>query len=126
MRVLEFLIDKTGALIYPTTIAKANTEAMSSPPIANQVTCVFYNDIQTNSDGSITPIDPVLTGLTGTLKIQARPTDDSAWSDIQDGTLDLSTGGNMAYPAGLIRSINAICTSITGCEYILIRMDRGI
>lgn len=126
MKVLEFLIDKEGELIYPTTIAKANTEAMSSAPIANQITCTFYDDIETNSDGSIVPIDPVISGMTGTLTIQARPTDDSAWSDIQDGVLDLSSGDNMIFPAGLVRSLNAACNSITGCEYILIRMDRGI
>lgn len=126
MKVLEYLIDKTGALIYPTTISYANTDKINMSPLVNQITCIFYDAISTSASGVITPIDPVTTGLSGTLTIQARPTDDSAWSDIQNGVLDLSAGDNMVFPAGIIRSLNAACNTIAGCEYILIRMDRGL
>lgn len=125
MKALEFLIDKTGALIYPTTVASAFTTGIVSPPIANQITAIFYNTITTNSNGTVTPSDPVTSGMTGTLKLQARPTADSAWSDITNGTLNLATGANMVYPQGVIQAINAICTTITGCNYILIRLDTG-
>lgn len=126
MKVLEYLISKTGTLIYPTTISYVDTDKTNFNPMKNQITCSFYDDIQTSSTGIITPIDPVITGLGGNLVIQGRPTDNSAWSNIQDGTLHLADGDNMVFPSGVIRSLKATCESITGCEYILIRMDRGI
>lgn len=125
MKALEFLIDKDGAFVYPEDISEANTDGVVNPPTGNQITCIYYDSIVTNANGTITPTDPVTTGLSGTITLQARSTDDSAWSDIQDGVLDLSTGGNMAFPSGVIRSINAVCADITGCNYILIRLDRG-
>lgn len=126
MKAIQYLIDKTGALIQPTTISKSNIDGESSHPTGNQITCIFYDAITTSPAGVITPITPIFTGLTGTINLQARSTDDSNWSNIQNGLLDLSTGGNMAFPSGVIRSINAICTGITGCNYILIRLDRGV
>lgn len=126
MKAIQYLIDKTGALIQPTTISFSNIDLESNHPTGNQITCIFYDAISTSSTGVITPINPVTTGMTGTINIQARSNDDSAWSNIQNGLLDLSTGENMVFPSGVIRSINAICTSITGCNYILIRLDRGV
>lgn len=131
MKALEYIIDKTGVIIYnnnplsPTAIATANINGVYNSPNYNQITLIFYNAITTSSTGIVTPITPVLSGLTGTVTLQARSTDDSAWSDIQNGELDLSTGANMAFPTGVIRSINAICDSVAGCNYILIRLDRG-
>lgn len=124
MRALEFLIDKTGALISPTTTSKAMTAGVVSPPDQNQITLIFYDDIETSAGGTITPIDPVTSGLTGTVTLQARSTEDSAWSDIEGGVLNLATD-NMCFPSGVIESILATCDTVAGCEYILIRFDRG-
>lgn len=125
MKVLEFLIDKTGAFIYPTSISTANISNQNSAPTDNQISLIFYDNIVDNDNGTITPIDPVISGLSGTVEIQARTTADMPWSTIQDGTLDLSTGANMAFPAGQIGQVQAICTTVAGCNYILVQMYRG-
>ncbi len=124
MKVLEFLIDKTGAFIYPTAITTANISNQNSAPTDNQISLIFYNAIQT-VNGVITPITPVISGLSGTVEIQARTTADMPWSTIEDGTLDLSTGANMAFPAGQIGQVQALCTTVAGCNYILVQMYRG-
>lgn len=126
MLAIQFLIDATGDLIYPTSVQESNINSQNTAPSNAQVTLIFYDAITTNPiNGVITPNTPVTTGLSGTITLQARSTSDSAWSDIQNGALDISTGANMAFPSGAIQSINAICSGVTGCNYILIRLDRG-
>jgi len=125
MKALEFIIDKNGNFVFPTTISEAFTTGVVTPPVANQITCIYYNTVTVSGD-TATPSDPVTTGLTGTIKLQARMTSDSSWSDIKKGTLDLSLGQNMVFPYGVIQSINAICTNVQGCHYVLVRLDRGV
>lgn len=125
MKVLEFLIDKTGAFVYPTTISITQINSMIAAPTDNQINLIFYDDIVTNENGTITPIDPVISGLSGTVTVQARTTPDMPWSDIEDGVLDLSTGANMAFPTGQIAQVQALCATVAGCNYILVQMYRG-
>ncbi len=120
MKPLQYLFTKTGTLVYPT--ADANNDLVSNPPAYNQISLVFYNDLA--SDG-VTPIDPIITGLSGTVTVQARATPDSAWDDINNGILDLAVGGNKVFPQGIFSGIKIICASVAGCEYILVRLDRG-
>ena len=68
---------------------------------------------------------PVISGLSGTIQLQARTTIDSIWSNVSGGLLDLSTGANMSFPGGAIYQVNAICIGVTGCNYILVRLDMG-
>lgn len=125
MLAIQYLINASGTLIYPTTIQESAINAQNTPPSYNQITLIFYTGIVTNSNGTISPTGAVTTGLAGTITLQARTTPDSAWSNIQNGSLDISTGANMAFPTGAIQSINAICAGVTGCNYILIQMYRG-
>ena len=126
MIAIQYLINASGALIYPTSIQESNISLQNTAPSNAQITLIFYNAISTNPvNGVITPNTPVTTGLSGTITLQARTTADSVWSNIQDGALDISTGANMAFPSGAIQSINAICSGVTGCNYILVRLDRG-
>ncbi len=125
MLVFTYLINAAGSVIYPyTTPFNVQLNNLVSPSY-NQITLIFYNNIA-NNNGVITPNTPVISGLSGTVQIQARTTPDSAWSNIQNGSLDISTGANMAFPAGAIYQINTICTNVTGCNYILVRFDMGV
>ncbi len=126
MKALEYLIDKEGTIIYPLDIQKSNVDIQSTAPSNAQVTLTFYNDIDTSPKNVITPKNPVFFGTTGTVTMQARSTDDSLFSNIQNGILDLSLGQNMCFPSGVIRSLNAICSNVVGCNYIQIRLDRGV
>lgn len=126
MKIIQFLTDASGTLVYPTELQKADVDRITSGQFYNQITLVFYNDIETDSKGIIIPINPVTDGLSGIVTVRARSTDDSFWSDIEDGVLDLSKGGNMAFPAGVIRSVQISCSGVTGCSYILVRVDRGV
>lgn len=123
MKVLQFLIDASGTLIYPSALPSSNINGQVSVPSDNQINIIFYNAIQT-VNGVITPITPVTSGLTGTVTLQARTTVDSAWSNIKNGELDISTD-NMAFPSGAILQVQALCSGVTGCNYILVQMYRG-
>jgi len=126
MLVFQYVISNTGAIIWPSTLpVNQNLNIFNNSPSYNQITLIYYNNITTGPTGVITPNTPVLSGLSGTVQLQARTTSDSVWSDIQNGDLDLSTGANMAFPQGAIYQINAICSGVTGCNYILIRFDVG-
>ena len=124
MRLAKYIIDKNGVLIYPLTQLNINNNAKHN--IANnQITVVFYNGIITNSDGSISGTGVITSGLTGTIKIQARSDIDAIWSDIENGTLNIAND-NMVYPSGIIQSLNIICTGITGCNYIGVILEGNI
>lgn len=127
MLVFQYVISNTGSLIWPSALpVNQNLDTIISPSV-NQITCIYYNGISSpGPTGVITPNTPVLSGLSGTINIQARTTIDSPWSNIKNGLLDLSTGGNMAFPGGSIYQVNAVCTGVTGCNYILIRFDMGV
>lgn len=126
MKAIEYLIDKNGVLIYPLDVQKSNIDTQSTAPSNAQVTLTFYDDIETTQDGVIIPKFPVFFGLSGTVTMQARSTDDNLFSNIQNGILDLSLGQNMCFPSGVIRSLIAICDNVSGCNYIRIRLDRGV
>ena len=126
MFVFEYIIDNSGSLIYPSYLPVSPILDVLSVPCNHQVTVIYYDDIEINSNGTVTPITPVLSGLGGNIQIQARSTKDSVWSNIQNGNLTLSSGENMAFPAGIIYQVKAVCTGVTGCNYILIRLDRGV
>lgn len=125
MLVFEYLIDSAGSVIYPTSIQSNTSINTLIAPSYNQITLIYYNGITTGANGNVIPNTPVITGMTGMVQLQARTTSDSIWSNITNGLLDLSTGANMAFPSGAIYQINAVCTDVTGCNYILIRFDMG-
>jgi hypothetical protein len=126
MRVMNFLINKTGAFINPTGISTLDPKAMVNNPDSAQITLSYYNNITTNANGEVIPIDPVTTGMTGTITIQLRPNKDCGWSDIDGGgVLNLANGDNIIFTAGVISQINVIPVDVTGCNYINIQLDRG-
>lgn len=126
MRAINFLIDKTGVFINPTTISTLDPKAMVNNPDSAQITLTYYNNITTNSENKIIPIDPVTTGMTGTITVQLRPNPDCDWSNIDGGgVLNLANGDNIIFTAGVISQINVIPVDVTGCNYINIQLDRG-
>lgn len=126
MRAINFLIDKTGVFINPTTISTVDTRTMINNPDSAQITLTYYNNITTNAEGKIIPIDPVTTGMTGTITVQLRPNPDCDWSNIDGGgVLNLANGDNIIFTAGVISQINVIPVDVTGCNYINIQLDRG-
>jgi hypothetical protein len=127
MRAMYFLIDKTGAFINPTSISTLNPASMINNPAEAQITLTYYDAIQTLSNGQIVPITPVISGMSGTITVQVRPNPDSAWADFQDnnGVLNLSTGGNIVFTAGVISQIKVTPVGVTGCNYITVQLDRG-
>ena len=127
MRAMYFLIDKTGAFINPTSISTVNPTSMNNNPAEAQITLTYYDAIQTLSNGQIVPITPVISGMSGTITVQVRPNPDSAWADFQDnnGVLNLSTGGNIVFTAGVISQIKVTPVDVTGCNYITVQLDRG-
>lgn len=130
MNALQFLIDKDGEFIWPLAEVDASGST-SSPPQFNVITLTFYNDIETQTNSltgattNITPIDPVTTGLTGTITVQARPNKDSPWLSIQDGAIDISIAGAMLNVEGFLTGIKLTPATVTGCNYILCDLIRG-
>jgi hypothetical protein len=124
MRVANYLIDKEGVLIYPTSQLNIENDAKHNI-INTQITLVFYSGIVTNPDGSISGTGVVTTGLSGTVNVQARSDIDDRWSDIDNGNLDISTS-NRVYPAGVIQSVNLITNEVAGCEYIGVIVDTNL
>lgn len=130
MKVLQFLIDTTGAFIWPLTQQDASSSS-ASPPEFTTILFKFYNGIQTTTNpltGAVTnivPITPVISGMAGTITVQARPSPDSPWLNITNGTLDLSMNGIMVQTKGLITGIKATPDSCTGFNYILCELNRG-
>lgn len=127
MRAMYFLIDKTGAFINPASISTLNPASMNNNPAEAQITLTYYDAIQTLSNGQIVPITPVISEMSGTITVQVRPNPDSAWADFQDnnGVLNLSTGGNIVFTAGVISQIKVTPVNVTGCNYITVQLDRG-
>ncbi len=130
MKVLQFLIDKEGAFVWP--LAQTNTtDSTTSAPNFNVIKLTFYNDIETQTNSltgettNIVPVDPVISGLSGTVTVQARPGQDSPWLSIQDGALDLSATDIMLNVEGLITAVKLTPATVTGCNYILCEMLRG-
>lgn len=130
MKVLQFLIDKEGVLVWP--LSQTNTTpSTTSAPNFNVVLIKFYNDLQTQTNTltgettNIIPINPVTTGLAGTITMQARPSDDSPWLNLETGSLDISMNDVMANVEGLITAIKLTPADIVGCNYILCEMYRG-
>ena len=124
MRVANYLIDKTGTLIYPT--AQINIINNAKHNIANtQITLIFYTGIITNADGSISGTGVVTTGLTGTINVQARSDINDIWTNIENGTLYISTA-NKCFPSGVIQSLKLTCTGVTGCNYIQVLLDTEV
>lgn len=125
MLIFTYLINSAGDLIYPSPNLPVNKQLNNlNTPGNNQITLIYYNNI-TNNNGLIIPDTPVISGLSGTIQLQARTTIDSIWSNVSGGLLDLSTGANMSFPGGAIYQVNAICIGVTGCNYILVRLDMG-
>lgn len=130
MKALQFLIDAVaGVPIWPSIIPDASPSS-SSPPDFNTILFKLYDDIQitTDSQGNITdiiPINPVTSGASGTITVQARPSSDSPWLNLEDGTLDVSMNEIMAQPQGLITGIKATPASASGFNYILCELYRG-
>lgn len=125
MKVLEYIINAAGTLIYPASQPEAPTPGIANGTFYNTITLTFYTNIVTAPSGVITPSGPVITGLTGTVIVQARPTVDSAWANIANGTLDLAASGNTVAPLGLVSGVKLIPSAVTGCNYIVVRLDRG-
>jgi hypothetical protein len=130
MRSTYQLIDKTGALISPTELYYFDLDSPTSDAslLQNQISLVFYNDIETNGD-VITPIDPVTTGITGTVTPKIYPAKDARALPIIDVNgdpvaFDISSQ-NMLNVNGVIAALELTCTGVDGCEYILVKIDRG-
>ena len=130
MQVLQYLIDKEGLFIWPTLPPEANPSSFNSPGI-NVVTLTFFDNIETSTNPltgaitNITPTDPVLGGLSGTVLVQARPTPNSPFLNITNGLLDLAAGEIMLNFEGLATGIALIPSSVTGCNYIFCQLTRG-
>lgn len=131
MKTLQFLIDTDGTLIWPLIVQDALATGQSSPPLTNAIVLTFYDDIETTTNpttGSITditPIDPVITGLSGTITVKARPSPNSPWLNITDGSLDISMDDVQLLANGLITGVQLTPALVTGCSYILCELTRG-
>jgi hypothetical protein len=132
MLVLEFLIDKDGLDIWPLDIPDLNNTSQTfNNPGLNVITLTFFNSIVTTTNpysGAITnisPTNPVTEDITGTVTIMARPTPNSVFLNIENGTLDLSLNEVMLNVEGLISGIVAAPSGVTGCNYILCQLTRG-
>ncbi len=130
MKTLQFLIDKDGVFVWP--LAQANTtDSTTNPPQFNVIRLTFYDNIETQTNTltgdttNIVPIDPIISGLTGIITVQARPSNDSPWLSIQDGALDLSINDVMLNVEGLITGIKLTPAAVTGCNYIFCELFRG-
>jgi hypothetical protein len=130
MQVLQYLIDKDGLFIWPTFPPEANPSSFNSPGI-NVVTLTFFNNIKISTNAltgavtNITPTDPVLGGLSGTIIVQARPTPNSPFLNITNGLLNLAAGEIMLNFEGLATGIALAPGSVAGCNYILCQLTRG-
>lgn len=130
MKVLEFIIDKTGALIYPSQPPKASIDDITYGTFRNNITLTFFQNIEVTYTPSgkqiITGKDPIISGMTGTITVQSRRTPNSSWDSIQDGVLNLANGDNACFPDGIVSGVNLIPSSVSGCNYIAVRLDRGV
>lgn len=127
MKTLQYIITNTGTLVYPSVLPSSEKDRQSNNPNFNQITCIYYTGITTATNGLVTGTGAVTSGLAGTITLQSRLNADCPWSPISGGTLTLSNSppDNMAFPAGVIGQVNAIPSGVTGCNYILVRLDRG-
>ena len=115
MLLNTFLIDKDGGFISPTTQLELRPNNQNNALLNIQLE--FYDDIETNADGSITAKTPKTTGLAGNISFKARASSNAPYSDIAD-ILDLSKSESLLQIQGVVQALDITCTGVTGCNYI--------
>ena len=115
MLLNTFLIDNDGGFISPTTQLELRPNNQNNALLNIQLE--FYDDIDTNSDGSITPKTPKMSGLAGSISFKARASSNAPYSDIVD-VLDLSKNESLLQVQGVVETLQVNCTGVSGCNYI--------
>ncbi len=131
MRIGEILINNSGVLQNPSEqliVSSPITGDASSTLYLCQATLEFFNSVITTSSGLIVPnVSSVVTsGLSGSLTLNIYPSQYSPYAtSISSGSTLTIASQNVLQWTGVVSYITFTSSSITGCNYIRVLLDRN-
>ena len=130
----SYLIHNNGTYVAGTrqlinlTSSSPSTGAASSTQYACQISLEFFNNIITDTSGYTIPdiTSTVYTGVTGTLGLAIYSSQYAPYPAVITGgsVLDLSSACTFQW-TGVVDHIILTATSIVGCNFIRICLDRN-